>query len=180
MTTTPERSARERVRGRAEVRVRDAVPADADLIARVARRSWPATYAGLLPEERIARATREGYAPDRLAELIADCAAGGAGRMFLVAEREAALLGFLHFLPTELGPTLGALYVDPDVLGHGIGGALLDALHERLGADAAYVLKVHPRNERAREFYRRRGLVEAGSVEGDCDLLMRYGSESRA
>ena len=179
MTTTPERSAQEPVHGRAEVRVRDALPADTEAIALVARRSWAATYAGLLPDEQIERATREGYAPDRLARQIADCADGAPRRMFLVAERAGEVLGFLHFLPTELGPTLGRLYVDPDLLGHGIGGALLDALHERLGPAAAYVLKVHPRNERAREFYRRRGFAEAGSVEGDCDLLLRYGGAAR-
>ena len=180
MTTTPERSAHELTRGGAEVRIRDAVPADAEAIAGVARRSWPATYAGLLPEERIERALREGYAPARLAEQIADCADASPARVFLVAEREGELLGFLHFLPTELGPTLGRLYVDPDALGGGIGGALLDALHERLGPDAAYALRVHPRNERAREFYRRRGFVEAGSLDGECDLLLRYGSAAQA
>ena len=157
------------------LRVRDAAPSDAEAISAVAARSWPATYSGLLPPERIERAVRDGYAPARLREQIAECADAAPARVFLVAEGDAGVVGFLHLGPGEQGGSeLHRLYVDPDRFGEGIGGALLDALHARLGERAAYTLRVHPRNSRAREFYRRRGLVETGRAGGDCDIRMRF------
>ena len=155
--------------------VRAAAPADAEAVAAVAARSWRATYTGLLPPERIKRAVTDGYAPARLRGQIAACEEAAPERVFLVAERDGAVAGFLHLGPNDANePELHRLYVDPDRFEEGIGGALLDALHARLGPQAEYTLRVHPGNVRAREFYRRRGLVEDGRAGGECDIRMRF------
>ena len=156
--------------------IRDADRRDAEAIRRVARRSWPDTYAGLLTDGEIRHFLRWAY--NRPA-LWADIAAAGRGSgHFLLAERGGAVVGYLHYVRDgRLGPELRRLYVDPDHLGLGVGTALLAELHGRLEPGTSYVLRVHPGNRRALDFYRRRGFEPAGRVASPprtaCDVLLR-------
>ncbi len=162
--------------------VREASPADAPAIERIARASWPATYGGLLAEQTIGRFLDDRYGVAVL-ELEIELCAGGERGIFLVTERGGEPIGYLHFVASgELGPELKRLYVHPDALGSGAGSALLAELHRRLEAGISYVVVVHPANERALLFYRRRGMVDAGETkallrdertESGCDVLLR-------
>lgn len=160
----------------AALALRDATRADVGAIQQVARRSWHDTYAGLLTQAEIRHYLRWSY---NRPTLWADIAAAERGRAhFLVAERGGPVTAYLHYVRAGLrGPELRRLYVDPAHLGAGIGTALLRELHRRLGPGAAYLLRVHPGNRRAIEFYRRRGFEQAGRVESpgaDCgELLLR-------
>ena len=154
--------------------VRDATRADAAEVQRVARRSWSATYAGLLTKAEIRHFLRWGY---NRPTLWADIAAAERGAAhFLVADRGGAVVGYLHYVVQGVrGPELRRLYVDPDHLDSGVGTSLLRELDRRLGAGAAYVVRVHPGNRRALDFYRRRGFEPAGSVPSaplGCDVLL--------
>jgi len=138
------------------VRIRRATPADAETLATIQVHGHRWAYAGLLPQpasdaEWIARRTevwRRLLAPD------------DPGRAF-VAERDARAVGFVTVGPSAdatLPATTGmlfALYLEPDVIGSGVGRALLahavDALRERGFTDA--VLWVLEENARARRFY---------------------------
>lgn len=88
---------------------------------------------------------------------------------YLVAEQGAAIVGFTRITPEDNAPGvggIGALYVDPDHAGRGIGRALLDAAFTAL-AGREYteaVLWVFEANARARELYERAGLVLDGST----------------
>ena len=94
---------------------------------------------------------------------------------FLVAERDGAIVGYLHFGEGSRGPELFRVYADPAHYGTGVGSALLAELHRRIeGRVDAYVLDVHSRNERGRAFYDRNGFVTVGGgATEDCDLTLR-------
>jgi ribosomal protein S18 acetylase RimI-like enzyme len=140
--------------------IRRATSEDAQAIATIQVHGHRFAYAGILPqpastEEWIARRTeawRSHLAPD-------------SSRHTFVAEREARAIGFVTVGPADDEPLpatsgkLFALYLEPDVIGSGVGRALCDQavveLRARGFADA--VLWVLEENERARRFYERGG-----------------------
>jgi GNAT superfamily N-acetyltransferase len=78
-----------------------------------------------------------------------------------VWEEDDSILGF-----AALGnATLEYLYVEPDAIGHGIGGALYEhALARRPGG---FTFCVFEENERARRFYEHRGARAVRFTDGD-------------
>jgi GNAT superfamily N-acetyltransferase len=155
-----------------ELSVRDARPADAEAIARVARASWKAAYQEYLDPAYVDAELADGYAVPTLARDIALLA--GVDACFFVAERAGAVVGYLHYAPVEDGPYLRRLYVHPDHWRTGVGDALLEELHRRIGPETSYTLDVHPRNEQARAFYARRGFVDAGRLPPPFTVRLRW------
>ena len=158
------------------VSVRDAVAADAEAIARVARASWAETYRDIFEPAFIAEFLDANYAPAALAEQ-ASRAAGLSDGHFLVAERDGSVVAFAQFGVGPRGPELSRIYADPAHYGTGAGSALLIELHRRLeGHVDAYVVEVHSKNERGRAFYERSGFVIVatdGAMMPGCDLVLR-------
>lgn len=164
----------ERIEARAAVRVRDALPADAAAIARVAREVWPATYAGLLDDAFIELVLTRTYEATALSGTIA-AAGEDPGSHFLVAEDREEIVGYLHYGPGAGGPELHRLYVLPARTREGTGAALLAELNRRLAPGTAYVALVHAGNDGALRFYAREGFSRAGRVDGRSAFLERYG-----
>lgn len=77
-----------------------------------------------------------------------------------LAERGGVILGFIALLDQYVG----ALFVDPDHHGGGIGRALID--HGR-ALKGTLELEVYALNEGALGFYQRLGFVETGRAVGD-------------
>lgn len=142
-----------------EVVIRRATCEDAAAVAVVQVRSSAWAYAGLLPqhepiEARVARRTlvwREQLAEDGT-------------RQTFVAERDEVVVGFVTVGPAEDETLAGigqlfAIYVEPDVVGGGVGRALLERAVAELGARGfgEAVLWVLEENARARRFYERAG-----------------------
>jgi [ribosomal protein S5]-alanine N-acetyltransferase len=154
------------------VSIRDATAADAEAIARVARASWAQTYQDIFEPAFIDDFLDRNYDPARLAESASQ--ATTRGQVFLVAERDGVVVGYLQFGTGERGPELWRIYGDPAHYGTGVGSALLAELHRRIEATVdAYVLDVHSRNERGRAFYDRHGFVVVGSTPDDHVTLRR-------
>lgn len=146
--------------------VRAATAADAEAMGRVAGRSWEATYRGMLPDpvldEWIATVT------DGWRTAFAEAPADGPWRPW-VAEQAGRVVGYAtttaaksFFLPPPDGAgELTNLYLDPDVIGTGVGTLLyrwaIDDLWER-GFDPLVVWAFRD-NARAVAFYERMGLV---------------------
>ena len=127
---------------------REAVPGDADAIARLKVGAWRAAYderltAGL--DGRIEAAEWRAYLEER----------PGEDRLW-VAEDGGALLGYARTSPGEVR----GLYVDPDRIGTGLGHALfryaVDDL--RLRGSRSVVVWHFVGNDRAARFYAREGM----------------------
>ena len=112
---------------------------------------------------------------------LAAALTGGQG--LLLAADAGRPLGFAWWVPVGAfarSPYLRLLVVAPDATGHGIGGALLDAVEARAASAAAadlFLLVTHD-NEAALRFYARRGYSEVGRlpdyvVAGITEVVLR-------
>ena len=153
--------------------VRDATIEDALAIRGVAQASWRDTYRDIFEPEFIEAFLDRNYSEAALARAAKEASRDES--VFLVAERDGAIVGYLHFGEGSRGPELYRIYADPAHYGTGVGSALLAELHRRIeGRVEAYVLDVHSRNERGRAFYERNGFVTVGGgATEDCDLTLR-------
>ncbi len=152
------------------VTVSAATSADASALAALGARTFLATYAadnlpGLVDH------VRASFSPTRQAAELADPLV-----THLVAEQDGEPVGYAMLsaaAPETVRATaplqLARLYVDEDVQGRGVGGALMsEVLHvsaER-GHDVLW-LTVWERNRRARAVYARWGFVDVGSTVFD-------------
>lgn len=155
------------------VRIRDAVPADANAIARVRIRSWQAGYAGIVPDQVLADMTA-GPNP-RLERRLRDPTKDSP---ILVSEVDGVVTGFVNAgpyrvaqHPGQLDPAQGgeiyAIYVDPGHWGNGAGGLLLAEAVARLrrAGLAPIRLWVLADNDRSRRFYEHHGFGGDGTSE---------------
>jgi GNAT superfamily N-acetyltransferase len=161
--------------------LRAAESADAISVARVHVRSWQSAYRGLLPDEYLDHLRPK----DRAARY--DFATVGPGRpQTIVAVDLGVIRGFATTAPSRDADLpgygeLGALYVDPDYWGRGMGVALVSAARERLaglGFENA-LLWVLLGNVRADRFYRNDqwapdGLQRTDTVWGVTVKEIRY------
>ncbi len=140
--------------------VRLAIRADLPQIAHIARVTWEATYEKTIaPENRREFLTRA-YKPENLADAI-----GAPGHWFYVAEVEAQVIGFGHFLrryhPSRARAELVRLYVLPGYQSMGIGAVILRtgfAALAEAGIEQCFV-SVQASNTAARKFYERHGFT---------------------
>jgi ribosomal protein S18 acetylase RimI-like enzyme len=96
------------------------------------------------------------------------------GRKFVLAEAQAALVGFAELncvlgeapAPGLAGWELARLYVQPQAQGGGVGTALLRRAEQLAAEDGSrdLWLSVWERNERALAFYRRLGYADVGET----------------
>ncbi len=148
------------------VTVRLAEHADADALGAISGRAFEATYRGVVPDAVLDEWIMGGAASWQAA--FEDRAPDSPSRAW-VAEGDGTVLGYATTSPAKanwLPPPDGAgeltnLYLDPDVIGSGVGRLLYDHaeadLRER-GFDPLVVWAFRD-NDRARRFYEARGLV---------------------
>jgi ribosomal protein S18 acetylase RimI-like enzyme len=150
----------------APVLVRAGVAADADAIAGIGIRSWDITYRGIVPDAALAEWFEGNHQAWR--DVFANRPTDSPWRVW-VGERAGRLVGYATTTPAKnewLPPPDGAgeitnLYLDPDVIGSGVGRLL----YERSVADLAergfdpLVVWAFRDNARATGFYERMGLT---------------------
>ena len=133
---------------------------DLGAVGRVHANSRWAAYAGLVPAEALATVT-----PETQTEFWRERMSLPASSAF-VAERDGEVVGFVALLETEEGTELSAIHVLPDVVGTGVGSALMKAAVEHArarGAEALHLFVIEG-NERARTFYTRTGWRLTGTA----------------
>ena len=127
--------------------LRSAGPGDADAVAGVWLRSFPAA----LPT------VRRAHTDDEVRAWLADAVAHGAT---WVAEVDGEVVGMLVIA----GRSVSQLYLDPSWRGHGIGDRLVElAKRERPDGLELWTFQV---NGPARRFYGRNGFVEVELTDG--------------
>jgi ribosomal protein S18 acetylase RimI-like enzyme len=146
--------------------IRLATPADADVLGAVSGRAWRAVYPGIVPDAVLDEWIEE--APEGWHRAFVDRPPESGWRPW-VAERDGAIVGFATTTPAKadwLPPPPGAgeltnLYLDPDVIGTGVGSTLYDHAAADLRARGfnPFVVWAFRENHRARRFYERKGLV---------------------
>lgn len=148
------------------IRIRLAEPADADLLGAISGRAFEATYRGIVPDPVLDEWIESGAASWRQA--LEGQPADSPSRAW-VAERDGSAIGYATTSPARanwLPPPAGAgeltnLYLDPEVIGTGVGrilyGHAVDDLSDR-GFDPLVVWAFRD-NDRARRFYEARGLA---------------------
>jgi L-amino acid N-acyltransferase YncA len=139
--------------------VRDAAPADAEAITAIGSVGFTRTHEAVLGAALTRAAVEQTYTPEAVGESISRCAPAGDAH-FLVAERDGAVVGYLHYDCFASEPELHRIYLAENEIGRGTGSALMDELHARIGEESTYVLLVIAANETARRFYARHGLIE--------------------
>jgi len=153
------------------VRLRPALPVDADALAALGRESFVAKFGHLYRPEDLAAFLAESHSPEKAAKEIAD-----AGMAIMLAEDEdGALLGFCKLVldsslkehGTARRPLeLKQLYTAPARTGGGIGARLMDwvlDLARERGADEVQ-LSVWSENEGAQRFYARYGFAKIADI----------------
>ena len=154
--------------------VRDAVPEDAEGVARVHVASWQVAYDHIFPAEALARLDET--ADRRAAHWRREVEGRVPLSSTLVAESAGEVVGFVDVRPSrdddaeaERTAELTAIYVAPPAWGSGAGRLLmteaLDRLR-RLGFEEA-TLWVLADNPRARRFYELAGWRDDGAVKED-------------
>ncbi|MCJ0868648.1 GNAT family N-acetyltransferase [Streptomyces sp. AP-93] len=157
--------------GRDEPRcsVREMTGPDIDAVAAVRVSSWRHAYAGLMPQSYLDGLSVAAYAEQRRAA-FADPA--GAVTNLVAEGPDGAVLGWAAFGPARgtdpegVAPDEGelyTLYARPDVIGTGVGRALLAEVLRRAPYPAVR-LWVLEGNARARRFYERAGFRPDGGV----------------
>ena len=113
------------------VAVREATPEDAHAISVIGRTAMPVQFAGLVDAEVVQAVATQTYEPSAVAECIRRCNAAD-DALFLVAEIEGQVVGYLHFDPFDGDPELHRIYIGAEYRSRGVGAALVAELHERL------------------------------------------------
>lgn len=140
-----------------DVTVRPADTGDVPGIRRVARRGWHAAYEDVLARETIEAKLDEWYDPETVRGYVEREGVG-----YFVAVDDGQVLGYATGGPSDKGEDvgfLGAIYVDPDYWGEGIGSRLLDRIESFL-AERGYErlrFRVLAENDVGTSFYRSRG-----------------------
>jgi ribosomal protein S18 acetylase RimI-like enzyme len=151
--------------------VRLAVPDDAAAIAELHVRSWQWAYRGQIPDDYLDGLTAE--LPERTARRREYLTLPRPDHRTWVAERAGHVVGFAHTGPShdpDMSEEVGfvyALYLDPVVIGTGVGRTLFDYAIEDLmvrGFPAA-TLWVLASNTRARHFYEAAGWQPDGATK---------------
>ena len=128
----------------------------------MAKKSWNATYEGIIPFEIQEKFLKVAYNNDRMKQRLE--------RSFLfVAEIDSIVVGFANFSPVndEGKAELGAIYLYPEYQGKGIGSALLQkGINELEGVEEIYI-NVERDNEIGKSFYDAKGFQVLKEFDDD-------------
>ena len=153
-----------------DIRVRAAVPSDAEAVRAIAEETWRATYGDVLEPEEIRQHLVAYYAVDALRRRIASREAE-----WLIGELAGERVGFCSVLLVGREAEVVTLYVLPGSQRRGVGRAMLEravGLAREKGVATVrvgYMLA----NRRAARFYAGASLREAGRHRGPGGGAMR-------
>ncbi len=123
---------------------------DISAVQKIARISWYDTYENLIPLDIQNRFLNSAYSDDALINRL------NHSHLF-IAEVTGKIVGFANFSPVKDGKIeLGAMYLEPDYQGKGIGTSLLAKGIELIGVKQVIVY-VEKDNKKGMNFYHAKG-----------------------
>lgn len=130
----------------------------------VAKKSWSATYEGIIPPEIQTNFLNAAYSDDMMEHRLKNS-------LLLVAEVEDTVIGFANYSPVNNKgeAELGAIYIYPEYQGMGIGTGLLQEGIKALSGVKAIYLDVEKENKIGKIFYEAKGFTVVGEFDDNFD-----------
>lgn len=140
------------------------VQEDIERVQAVARKSWHATYKGIIPLTVQNNFLDSAYSDDMMDRRLAHS-------LVFVAEVDDLLVGFANYakLNDQGEVELTAIYIDSEYQGAGIGTALLQAGIEEINGIERIWIDVEKENKIGRDFYHAKGFQIVKEFEDDFD-----------
>jgi len=137
---------------------------DTKQVQDVAKKSWNATYEGIIPNSIQEKFLKGAYSDEMMEWRLSNS-------LMLVAEVENKIAGFANFSPVnEQGQSeLSAIYLYPEYQGHGIGSALLDKGITMLRNLKEVHLDVEKDNTIGTNFYKAKGFKVMDEYDDNFD-----------
>ncbi|MDK6863250.1 GNAT family N-acetyltransferase [Nosocomiicoccus ampullae] len=143
--------------------IRKMLEADIPDVQYVAKKSWNATYQGIIPEDVQNSFLKVAYSDEMLKKRLY--------QIIFVAEHDEKIIGFINLKETEQPNTydLSAIYILPDYQGKRIGSRLIAHSIEPIKNFEKIFLEVEKDNINAVNFYRKLGFKIVDEYNDDFD-----------
>lgn len=143
--------------------IRKMVETDIPKVQYIAKKSWNATYQGIIPEDVQNRFLKVAYSDEMLKKRL--------DQIIFVAEHDEKIIGFINLKETEQPNTydLSAIYILPDYQGKRIGSRLIAHSIEPIKNFEKTFLEVEKDNINAVNFYRKLGFKIVDEYNDDFD-----------
>ena len=143
--------------------IRKMLEADIPDVQYVAKKSWNATYQGIIPEDVQNRFLKVAYSDEMLKKRL--------DQIIFVAEHDEKIIGFINLKETEQPNTydLSAIYLLPDYQGKRIGSRLIAHSTEPIKNFEKIFLEVEKDNINAVNFYKKLGFKIVDEYNDDFD-----------
>lgn len=147
-----------------EIAIRTMEPDDIQQVQKTAKRSWNATYEGIIPADVQERFLTGAYSDEMMLRRMEHS-------LMLVAEKNEQIFGFANFsFVNDSGVSeLAAIYLHPDHQGSGAGTALLQEGISRLKSAEKIHIIVERENVKGKSFYDAKGFKTIEEFEEDFD-----------
>lgn len=144
--------------------IREMVKEDTKQVQDVAKKSWNATYEGIIPNKIQENFLKSAYNDEMMEWRLRNS-------LMMVAEADNTITGFANFTPVnEQGHTeLSAIYLLPEYQGEGMGSALLNAGIEKLRDVKEIHLDVEKDNTIGTTFYKAKGFKTVDEYDDNFD-----------
>lgn len=143
--------------------IRKMLEADIPDVQYVAKKSWNATYQGIIPEDVQNSFLKVAYSDEMLKKRL--------DQIIFVAEHDEKIIGFINLKETEQPNTydLSAIYLLPDYQGKRIGSRLIAHSIEPIKNFEKIFLEVEKDNINAVNFYKKLGFKIVDEYNDDFD-----------
>lgn len=142
---------------------------DIEDVQNVARKSWNATYEGIIPDQIQQSFLNLVYSDVMMEQRLSQS-------LFLVAEVDNRVVGFANYSPVnDAGKVeLSAIYIYPDYQGIGVGTALLkEGIKLSAGVKEIYI-DVEQENGVGRSFYQTKGFTTVDKFDEDFNFQLLF------